>query len=301
MTQPTSADRPMLGILLMLGFCAIIPFGDGLAKMLGPQMPLGQMVAVRYAFQVLILLPIVLLTGTSLMMSRRIAFKVLQRTVLHISGIFLMFTALLHLPLADAVAIAFVMPFIMLLISHYFMGEDVGWRRFAACAVGFLGTMLVVQPAFEDVGWPAFLPLAVALIFALFMMITRQIAHDIDPMAMQAASGLMAFAILIPIFALGGLAGWRNFDLAAPDQSLWWLIVAMGVAGTLSHLLMTWSLRFAPAATLAPMQYLEIPFATVVGFMFFREWPNPLAATGIVITILAGLYIIWRERATSAT
>jgi drug/metabolite transporter (DMT)-like permease len=74
------------------------------------------------------------------------------------------------------------------------------------------------------------------------------------------------------------------------------LLFLMGTVGTIAHLLMTWSLRFAPSATLAPMQYLEIPFATIIGWMIFRDLPNGLAALGIMVTVGAGLYVIWRER-----
>ncbi|MEL6701074.1 MAG: EamA/RhaT family transporter, partial [Pseudomonadota bacterium] len=73
-----------------------------------------------------------------------------------------------------------------------------------------------------------------------------------------------------------------------------------GIVGSIAHLFMTWSLRFAPSATLAPMQYLEIPFATVIGFVIFRDLPNGLAAIGILVTISAGLYVIWRERVATA-
>jgi drug/metabolite transporter (DMT)-like permease len=74
----------------------------------------------------------------------------------------------------------------------------------------------------------------------------------------------------------------------------------MGVIGSVAHLLMTWSLRFAPVATLAPMQYLEIPFATLIGWVVFAALPNGLAAAGIVVTIAAGLYVIHRERLAAA-
>ena len=79
----------------------------------------------------------------------------------------------------------------------------------------------------------------------------------------------------------------------------WTLLLSIGLLGTLAHLLMTWSLRYAPSATLAPMQYLEIPFATILGFVIFGDLPDPVAATGIMITIVAGLYVILRERATA--
>ena len=78
------------------------------------------------------------------------------------------------------------------------------------------------------------------------------------------------------------------------------LLGVLGVLGTVAHLLMTWSLRFAPASTLAPMQYLEIPFATLFGWLLFRDLPDGMAAAGIVVTVTSGLYIVLRERATPA-
>jgi len=77
------------------------------------------------------------------------------------------------------------------------------------------------------------------------------------------------------------------------------LLLAIGLFGTLAHLLMTWSLRYAPSATLAPMQYLEIPVATVIGLIVFKDLPNSIASIGIIITISAGLYIVMRERAVA--
>ncbi|KUF11232.1 DMT family transporter [Pseudoponticoccus marisrubri] len=295
-----SQDRPLLGITLMLGFCLLAPFADALAKLLGPEMAVGQLVTLRFAFQALILVPLTLATGRAWRMDGRVLVFVALRTLLHIAGITLVFTALLYLPLADAIAIAYVMPFILLLLGKLFLDEEVGWRRLAACAVGFGGTLLVIQPAFEDVGWPALLPLGVALVFALFMLVTRRIAHVTDPVGMQAVSALMALALMIPVMALTPAGSVGAFDWVAPSARGWWLITLMGCAGTAAHLLMTWSLRYAPAATLAPMQYLEIPFATLVGYLIFADLPGPLAALGIAITMGSGLYIVMRERAIGA-
>lgn len=292
-------DRPVLGIVLMLGFCLLAPIGDSIAKVLGDSVPLGQLVAVRFVLQAAILLPLVLLTKRRLRMSARHLILIALRTALHIVGIGAMFLSLRYLPLADAVAIAFVMPFIMLLLGHVVLHEEVGIRRFAACAVGFIGTLLVIQPNFANVGAPALLPLLVAIVFALFMLVTRTIAKATDPVAMQCLSGLMASAVLVPLLALGATLDWPGLGVIAPAAGDWALMLALGVLGTLAHLLMTWSLRFAPSATLAPMQYLEIPIATVIGWLAFRDFPNGLALSGIAITMAAGLYVIARERSVS--
>ncbi len=292
-----SLDRPLLGIMLMIGFCIVAPMGDAVAKLLGKHIPLGQLVFVRFAFQAIVLVPIVLATRRAWRMRGRVLYLTALRTVLHILGIGAMFTALKYLPLADAVAIAFIMPFLMLLLGKYFLGETVGQRRLWACIVGFAGTLMVVQPSFVEVGWPALLPLAVAGVFSFFMLITRQIAKETDPIGLQAVSGVIAVILITPLLALD--SSLPILQLVEPTLFEWNLLVAIGILGTLSHLLMTWSLRYAPSATVAPIQYLEIPFATLIGFIIFRDLPNTLAAAGICVTISAGLYILLRERAVA--
>jgi len=101
-----------------------------------------------------------------------------------------------------------------------------------------------------------------------------------------------AFIMSAPIKAL---------SFVAPTGQGLFLLALIGILGTFAHLLMTWSLRFAPSATLAPMQYLEIPIATIIGYLAFRDWPNGLAQIGIMITIASGLYIIFREQGLAHT
>ena len=283
----------------MLGFCVLAPMGDAVAKILGETVPLGQLLVIRFAVQAIILIPMVWATKLAWRMSGRVLQLAFLRTVLHIFGIGAMYTALQYLPLADAVAIAFVMPFIMLLLGKYVLDEEVGARRLIACSVGFVGTLLVVQPSFAEVGWPALLPLVVALNFSFFMLITRKIAKETNPIGLQAVSGVMAVCIMVPLLAITTSSGIDALTLMAPSAFEWTMLWAIGALGTMAHLLMTWSLRYAPSATLAPMQYLEIPIATVIGFWVFQDLPNGMAAVGIAITVTAGVYIILRERAIS--
>jgi drug/metabolite transporter (DMT)-like permease len=292
-------DRPVLGILLMLGFCILAPLGDSIAKILGPSIPLGQLVFTRFFVQACLLVPLLVWSGLEWRLSPRVWRLVFIRTILHILGIGFMFTSLTYLPLADTVAIAFVMPFIMLLLGHFVLNEEVGIHRMAACTVGFVGTLLVIQPNFLAVGWVALLPVAVAVIFALFMLTTRQIAKEADPIALQAVSGVIATVVLLPVMAVGIAIDFKPLSVVSPNLIEWQLLFAIGVLGTFAHLLMTWSLRFAPSATLAPMQYLEIPVATLVGFWLFSEFPNTLAAAGITLTVAAGVYVVLREQATA--
>ena len=294
-------DRPSVGILLMLGFCVLAPMGDALAKILAATMPIGFLLMVRFGFQAVALIPFIVLGRRPWRMRPRVLALSAIRTILHAIGIGTMFAALRYLPLAHAVAIAFVMPFLMLLLGHFILGEEVGMRRILACVAGFVGTLMVIQPSFVSVGWPAFLPLAVAFLFSLFMLVTRLIAKETDPISIQFVSGVMASGILMPLMLLGTWLHMPVLRFAEPSAADWVLLLAIGALGTCAHLLMTWSLRFAPSATLAPMQYLEIPIATLIGWIIFRDLPNGLATMGICITIASGLYIVIRERATAKT
>lgn len=294
-----NADRPLLGILLMFGFCVLAPLGDSIAKILGESVPLAIVLLIRFALQAVLPLPLIVATRRRLKMATRLMWLMALRSALQIVGIGAMFLSLRFLPLADAVAIAFVMPFIMLILGHFVLGEEVGPRRLIACAVGFGGTLLVIQPSFAAVGLPALLPVLVAFDFALFMLVTRAIAKDVDPVSMQTVTGAVAFVALVPVVLLGNTIGWPEFELAMPDAREWALLLTLGALGTGAHLLMTWSLRFAPTSTLAPMQYLEIPVATFIGWLIFRDFPDGMALIGIAITIGSGLYIIARERRLS--
>lgn len=292
-------DRPVLGILLMLGFCVMAPLGDALAKLLGGQIDVAELVAIRMGVQALVLVPVVWWLGLSLAPVVGRFRLITLRAVLHMAGIGMMFLSLRYLPLADAVAIAFVMPFIMLLLGRFVLDEEVGSRRLIACCVGFIGTLLVMQPSFAEVGWPALLPVGVAIDFAFFMLVTRQLARDVDAVTLQLASGWIACALLIPVILVMAPLEVPGFRVILPDGSIWWLIIAMGLLGTVAHLLMTSALRFAPSATLAPMQYLEIPVAALLGWLIFRDFPNGLALLGIAVTVASGLYIIAREQRLS--
>ena len=147
-------DNPYFGVLLMIGFCLLVPISDVIAKVLGTQMSLAQLIAVRFGAMALILLPLLAFTAglSTLKLPRWILGLTAARTVLHLVGTACFFAALRYLPIADALAIAFILPFLMLLTGKFFLNEVVGARRLLACGVGFIGTLMVIQPAFAQVG-----------------------------------------------------------------------------------------------------------------------------------------------------
>ena len=288
-------DRPIIGILFMMGFCLFAPMGDAAAKSIALVTPMIMILLFRYVMQFLLPLPIILMTGSRIAMTGRVFRVIIARSVIHIAGVTAMYVALRYLPLADALAIAFVYPFIMLLMGWGFLGEQVGIRRISACSVGFLGTLLIIQPSFMAVGLPALLPLLVAFLFSTLVLLTRQVAKDYDPICLQAASGLMSGAILIVGWLVFHHLGIADLQIVAVSKGHLFILCLIGLFGTLSHLCMNYAVRFAPSATLAPMQYVELPVATVVGWIVFGEFPNTLASVGISITVAAGLAMIYFE------
>lgn len=290
-------DKPLIGIALMLGFCAIAPLGDAVTKLLGQSVALGSMLLIRFLVQLILLFPFIALSLRPWRLSRGALRLCFLRTLLHMAAIGLMFTALRHMPLADAIAIVFVLPFLNLALGHLLLGEAVGPARLSACIVGFAGVLCVVQPSFANVGWVALLPLGVALLFSGFMLLTRRIANETDPIGLQFVSGLMAAALLLPLLAFGGMAELSELSWSAPDTREWGLLLSVGALGTLAHLLMTWSLSYAPSATVTPIQYIEIPIAALIGLAIFGDLPNATATFGMALTIAAGLFTMWREQA----
>ena len=289
------ADRPLLGILFILGFCVFAPLGDAAAKSIALVTPLLVLLLARYLVQGLLPLPLILLTGRRLRMSSHVACVVIARSAVNIAGSAAMYAALRYLPLADALAIAFVYPFIMLLMGWALLKEQVGIRRLAACSVGFVGTLLIIQPSLAAVGPPALLPLLVAFLFASTVLLTRRIAKDYDPVSLQSASGVTSAILLMALWAGASGTDIPDLKLVVPTSDQAVTLLMVGILGTLAHLGMSYAVRFAPSATLAPMQYVELPVATVIGWVMFGELPNSMAAVGIMITVIAGLAVIFFE------
>ena len=283
---------------MMIGFCVLAPASDALVKILGDGIPLLQVLIARFMAQLLLLRRNLWTVRHYTWMRADQIGLVILRSVLHLVAIAFFFLSLRYLPLADAIAIAYVLPFLILAVG-WFTGDRASPLTLGLCLLGFVGTLMVVQPSFADVGWPALLPIVVAVLFTGFMFITRKISKHIEPIDLQAANGVCAMVILLPI-ALVGKSLEIPMLMMVPVSNVELLyLIGLGVLGTLAHLMMTWALRFASAPTVAPVQYLEIPFAALYGWLIFKDLPNGLSAIGIVVTITAGLLVLRYSKASA--
>ena len=292
----TAQDRVPLGILCMLGFCVLAPVMDAFAKATPEEVPVTQIVAARFAIQAILLLPLAAALGHGRLPGPRDTGLNLLRAGALLTATGCFFAAIRHMPIANALAIFFVEPFILSLLGALVLRETVGWRRIAACTVGFAGALLVIRPSFDDLGAVALLPLGTAFFFALYMLLTRAMSRRISPVALQAQTALAASLLILPPLVLMEGSGAALWDPVLPTGGALVTLAGVGILATASHLSITYALRFAPAGTIAPLQYLEIVGAVAVGYIAFADFPDALTWVGIAIIVGSGLYVFARER-----
>ncbi|WP_137701389.1 DMT family transporter [Marimonas lutisalis] len=291
------SDRTTLGILFMVAFAIIAPVMDAFAKATPAAVPVLQILSARFGIQALLLLPIAILMRRAHRPGRGEMGLHLVRALLILVATGCFFTALRFMPIANAIAIFFVEPFILTLMGGLFLGEDIGPRRIIACLVGFAGALLVIQPSFDDLGAVALLPLVTAFCFAFYMVLTRQMATRTHPLALQGYTALAAMLFILPLLWAFDGSGRAALDPVWPVGLAVWTLLGVGLVSTISHLFISFALRLAPAATIAPLQYIEIVSATVLGYFIFSDIPDGLTVMGAAIIVGSGLYVFAREQA----
>lgn len=289
-------DRPFLGVLLMIGFALVAPGMDAFAKLAGQAIPVAEILGFRFGIQSLLLVPLALALGQMKWPSPAAFGWHILRAALILAATGFFFTALRFMPITTAIAIFFVEPFILTLLGAAFLGEPIGWRRLLACAAGFFGAMLVIRPEFTALGAVALCPLMTAICFAFYMIATRHTARTLHPVALQAWTALAAILLILPLLVLFQGSGVQVFDPVLPQGRYWAYLSGVGVTASATHLMLAAALRSVPAATLAPLQYLEIISATGLGFLIFSDLPDALTVLGITIIMGSGLFVILRER-----
>ena len=277
----------------------VAPIMDGLAKILSVfyELSPASINTGRFVVQIFIMFWIVLIFyGARSLITRHPAINILRGFLIGAASL-LFFVAIKYMPIADAISIFFVEPFIVMLLSAVFLGEVIGWRRQMAAVVAFAGALLVIQPSYQLFGLVSLLPLGTALLFSIYLILTRYFGQDDEPLTMQLYSGVGGTIICLVIMTFGTMAGIDDFSLEMPDQWIEWLVIfAIGVLASISHLLIVIAFRMAPATILAPFQYIEIISATLFGLLVFGNFPDALKWTGIVIIVGSGLYLFMRER-----
>jgi drug/metabolite transporter (DMT)-like permease len=292
--SPASGIPAGLGLMILAMLLA--PLIDVFSKLATTTASPTLITAARFFFQGLCMLPIVAWSGSWRHFSWRLSlYHAIRAAVITLSMICFVAT-LAVMEVADAVAIFFVEPIILTILSGFFLKEVIGWRRYTACGVGFLGAMIVIRPSFQDIGFVAILPVVTAFCVAIFALMTRALAHREDPWSMQFQMSLWGLPICAVLLAFGHWQGIAFLEPSIPDvtTSIW--LAGVGIFAALSGILAVYAYRAAPASVIAPLQYFEIVSATLFGWLVFDAFPEPIKWLGIAIIIGSGLFIIWRER-----
>ena len=284
----TVRRQRLTGVALMCGAVATFSCLDTTGKYLLQYMDPLQIVWARY-FGAFVLAFFFLnpLTKPGMMVTRR-PWLQLGRSALLLLSTALNFFALRFLQLDEALSILFSTPFFVAVLCGPILGEWVGWRRWVAIGVGFLGVLLVARPGLGGLHPAAFLSLGSAICYSLYSISTRMLARTNLSETTLFYSNLVGALAMLPIVP---------FVWTMPQS--WFIIllmVAIGAFGSFGHYLLIRGHRLAPASALAPFIYTQLVWTTTLGFLVFGDVPHRWTIVGGLIVVGSGLYLLNRER-----
>lgn len=275
-----------IGLMVLANF--IFSVNSTLAKAVLTTHPVAQALVVRSIVALALLSPFLWHAGTAAFTKTSRPRLQLVRFV--VSGIetSFYFLAISYLQVAEAVTFYLAAPIYVTALSPFLLGEQVGWRRWSAVSIGFVGVVIALDPSHaSSMGWPSLIALSGSVLYAFFIITTRQLrgVPDVALMSSQIASALLysAFAVFS--------SGWA--PMSTRDAVMMSLL---GVATVLGSLCLTRSLKLAPASVVVPYQYTFIVWVILLGYLVFGDVPRVTTLIGAAIIIGAGLYIFVRER-----
>ena len=278
--------RRAILLAVFAGFAFTLSFAC--IKALGKEIPVQQVMLFRMSFGVFVLLPILIRAPNGILKTSR-PLDHLYRIVAGFTSMVLVYWAAARMPLSVLTATQFMMPLFVTVFSVPLLKESVGWRRTAATLVGFGGVVLMVHPAEAgilniDAAYGA--AIVAALFYALAVIAMRQLGQT-EP----AIRTTFYFSVVAAVASgVGCLFEWVN-----PMPYQWLLLIGTGIAGGLGQFAMVAAYKMAPASVVAPFDYVQLIWATVIGFIIWVEIPTLEAFSGAVVVIAAGLYIFRRE------
>lgn len=274
------------GIAFMLLGTALFTFNDALGKWMVASVAVGQLLFIRSAAAMVMLVPAVHRAGWREVFVLAQPGRHALRLLLIVAEVACFYLAVRHLPLADVMAVYQATPLFVTVLAIPLLGELVGWRRGIAVAVGFIGVLLVLQPEGGVFTAPALIALAGSVAYALMMIATRQL---------RAASSLSLIVYHTLAVGLAGLLTlpWGWAEIGWRDTAF---LALIGVVATFAHMAVNQALRLAPAAVVVPYTYTSLLWAILLGWLFFADRPTPPMLLGAGIIVASGLFVLYRER-----
>jgi drug/metabolite transporter (DMT)-like permease len=293
--------KPGVGIAYMVLTAGCFATSDASIKHLGAALPVLVLLWSRYVFQT---------AAMAVMQSTRRRWHDMLRSghprlqalraALLLANATCSFVGLQYLPLAEFTALAMLAPMVSTLLASLVLRESIGRGRWAMVLLGFAGMLVIVRPGSGDLGWGVVFPLAGALFFAGFQIVTNRLASVDDMVTTNLWSGLGALLVLcIALVSTPAVDVVPALSHASARE--WLLIAALGAVATLGQVCMVAAIRHAPLSTLTPFSYAQVAFAAVISWALFRHAPDHWATVGMGMIATAGAGTVWLNGRRSST
>lgn len=288
-----STQNNVLGAWLMVAVTFIFAMQDGLSRHLAGEYNVFMVIMVRYWFFAAFVVAFAARKAGGLAKAAKSGTPRLQvfRSILLATEILVMVAAFTLLGLVESHAVFAVYPLLVAALSGPVLGESVGWRRWVAIGVGFVGVIIILQPSGGVFQVQALIPLLAAFMFALYSLLTRYVARSDSSAVSFFWTGTVGALVTTAI----GIWFWE--PMSAAD---WGWMALLCLTSSSSHFLLIKAYEVAEASAIQPLAYLQLPFASALGITVFGEALRLNVATGAAIVVGAGLFTLWRARRTAA-
>ena len=264
----------------------MLPIMDGFAKYLSSDLPVLQITWARYFFTVAFTLPIMFFFfKKNLVWTDKPKLQLIRGLILLTANV-CFFYSISIISLAKALTLAFIAPLIVTAFSPIFLGEKVGFRRWSAVIIGFIGSMVVIRPGFVEINLASLAALGTGVMYGFYLIITRKLSSSDNPLLTLLLTGVVGAIIISTIVP---------FVWVKPSLDQWFIMATIGIFACIGHLLLILSLKYADASKLAPLSYFEIVTNIIIGYYFFNDFPDNWTFLGLSIIVLSGIYISRRE------
>ena len=276
----------MKAIIFNLLAWVILPIMDGFAKYLSSELPVLQITWARYFFTVVFTFPLMFFFFKKYLVWTDKPKLQLIRGLILLTANISFFYSISVISLPKALTLAFVAPLVVTAFSPFFLGESVGYRRWAAVIIGFIGSLVVIRPGFLEINLASLAALGTGIMYGFYLIITRKLSTSDNPLLTLLLTGVVG-AIIATTF--------MPFVWVSPTFNQWSIMAAIGLFACIGHLFIILSLKYADASKLAPFSYFEIVTNIIIAYYFFGDFPDSWTFLGLFIIVFSGIYISRRE------
>ena len=270
------------GIVMVIIGLSVAAFTGAIMKLLGDQISANQVAWFRFTGMSVVLLPYLIWRyGLSGLKPARPIIQLIRGLTMA-GGTTAFVIGAQTVDFADAIAILYAYPFLLVIIAVLFLGEHASWSVWIGVVGGFGGVLLVMRPEFDQVNTGNFYIFACAVIISIQLALNRKLSI-VSPPIVTAFAGAVCAALVLTLLLPGS---WKPI----PDDA-WWYIGLLVVSGSINQTLLVYAFAHADASTLAPFTYFEIVSAVIFGFLFFGTLPTLLSWLGILLITVGGLYV----------